>query len=138
MSVHGFVSEKDHELRSFRKTVTDMEEQIKEMNEKIASIKDVFEKLQAEKEQEQTRNLALENHLGVIRSLLADHFSSFPLQDTNEVATLETIDHYMTMLHRNLLEQSAESDDETFISSVRQIVMNLDSGQSVISQQVET
>ena len=121
-----WLSEKDNELREIRKAVTDMEEETRHLGEKIEETKSILEKLEEEKEEQQNANVALQHHLEAVRSLLTEHFSLLSLPGTNETPTLESIDRYMRKLHRTLLETS-ENDEETLISTVREIISRLGS-----------
>ena len=121
-----WLSEKDNELREIRKAVTDMEEETRHLGEKIEETKSILEKLEEEKEDQQNANVALQHHLEAVRSLLTEHFSLLSLPGTNETPTIESIDRYMRKLHRTLLETS-ENDEETLISTLREIISRLGS-----------
>ena len=121
-----WLSEKDNELREIRKAVTDMEEETRHLGEKIEETKSILEKLEEEKEDQQNANVTLQHHLEAVRSLLTEHFSLLSLPGTNETPTIESIDRYMRKLHRTLLETS-ENDEETLISTLREIISRLGS-----------
>ena len=103
-----------------------MEEETRHLGEKIEETKSILEKLEEEKEEQQNANVALQHHLEAVRGLLTEHFSLLSLPGTNETPTLESIDRYMRKLHRTLLETS-ENDEETLISTVREIISRLGS-----------
>lgn len=115
---------REAELRQLRKSNTEYEEQNAILSKHIENMKMAIEKLEVETLQQRNNSNALQQHLGELRSTLADSFSNIPLPGTNEVPTIETIDMYMTKLHSMILDNP--QDHENLISTVRDIVGRLD------------
>lgn len=112
------------ELRQLRKSNTEYEEQNAILSKHIDTMKAAIEKLEVETVQQKNNNLALQQHLGTLRTNLATSFSSLPLPGTNETATLDNIDNYMATLHRIILDRPQEH--EALIACVREIANRLE------------
>ncbi|GJQ81035.1 hypothetical protein Trydic_g21844 [Trypoxylus dichotomus] len=115
---------RDAELRQLRKSNTDYEQQNATLQKHIESMKMAIEKLEGEVIQQKKNNSALQQHLDHLRTTLTNGFADVKLPGVKEVATLQTIDNYMTNLHSMLLENS--SHDATLLQTVRDIVGRLE------------
>lgn len=114
---------REAELRQLRKQNTDCEEQNAILSKHIDNMKAAIEKLEVEAVQHSSNNMALQNHLDLLRQTLTNNFSTVPLPGTHEVPSLETIDTYMAKLHTIILDSPQEN--ENLIATVREIVGRL-------------
>ncbi|KAG8193318.1 hypothetical protein JTE90_003801 [Oedothorax gibbosus] len=114
---------REAELRQLRKSNTEYEEQNAILTKHIENMKSAIDKLEVENTQQRSNNIALRDHLEALRNTLLDNFADFPLPNTNELPTPETIDSYMNQLH-SMLENPAKN--EVLIAKVREIVSKLD------------
>ncbi|ELU04681.1 hypothetical protein CAPTEDRAFT_155070 [Capitella teleta] len=111
---------RENELRQLRKQNTEFEEQNAILSKHIDNMKSAIDKLEVEMVQQRTSNVALQQHLDMLRATLSAHFASVPLPGSGEVPTLDTVDNYMAKLHSVILESPHEN--EAVIASVRDIV----------------
>jgi hypothetical protein len=103
-----------------RKQNTEFEEQNAILSKHIDNMKAAIEKLEVESEQQRTSNMALQQHLDMLRATLTANFASVPLPGSQELPTVDTIDNYMTKLHSVMLDSPHEN--EALIATVRDIV----------------
>ncbi|XP_013415091.1 high mobility group protein 20A [Lingula anatina] len=111
------------ELRQLRKQNTEYEEQNAILSKHIENMKQAIEKLEVDAVQQRNNNMALQQHLENLRSILTTNFAAVPLPGSNEVPSLETVDTYMAKLHSIILDTPQEN--EALIATVREIVGRL-------------
>ena len=66
-------------MRQLRKQNTDYEEQNAILSKHIDNMKAAIEKLEVEAVQHSSNNMALQNHLDLLRQTLTNNFSTVPL-----------------------------------------------------------
>lgn len=114
---------REAELRLLRKQNTESEEQNAILSKHVDNMKQAVEKLEVEVRQHRTNNLALQQHLSLLRKTLVANFANIALPNTNEFPTLETIDVYMSKLHASVLASPREN--EALLTKVQEIIGRL-------------
>lgn len=114
---------REAELRMLRKQNTEFEEQNAILGKHVDNMKQAVEKLEVEILQHRANNMALQQHLSLLRSTLVTNFSTVSLPNTNEIPTMDTVDVYMSKLQSMILNTPQEN--EIIISKVRDIISHL-------------
>ena len=73
------VAVRETELRQLRKQNTEYEEQNAILSKHIENMKQAIEKLEVETVQQRSNNMALQQHLDILRGTLTANFASIPL-----------------------------------------------------------
>ncbi|XP_042903065.1 high mobility group protein 20A isoform X2 [Parasteatoda tepidariorum] len=114
---------REAELRQLRKSNTEYEEQNAILTKHIENMKSAIDKLEVENAQQHSNNIGLKQHLDSLRNMLLNSFADFPLPNTNELPTPETLDIYIGHLH-GLLENPGEN--EPMLARAREIISKLE------------
>ena len=83
MFVSVWISAREGELRQLRKQNTEYEEQNAILSKHIENMKQAIEKLEVEAVRQRSNNMALQQHLDGLRTMLTTNFSSVPLPGTS-------------------------------------------------------
>uniref|UniRef100_A0A1B6KX33 HMG box domain-containing protein n=1 Tax=Graphocephala atropunctata TaxID=36148 RepID=A0A1B6KX33_9HEMI len=115
---------REAELRQFRKSNTDYEQQNAILQKHMENMRAAVDKLTLETQMQLNHNNLLRNHLQHIKSSLAVGFSNLPLPGTKETATLQNIENYMNKVNSILMDPSVSN--VSFINSVKDVISRLE------------
>ncbi|XP_073830430.1 high mobility group protein 2 [Musca autumnalis] len=113
----------DMELRSLRKSKTDLEQQNFVLEKHVENMKSGVEKMQTENNELQEKNRLLEIYLDKLKRKLAQALSALPLPSAPNGATVENIDKYMQDLYKM---STSNSHGPATLNKAKDIIRKLD------------
>jgi len=115
--------QREADLRSLRKSNTEMEQQNSILEKHLDNMKQAGEKLSLEVEERSKAVSLLKRHLTNLRESFWEKFASFPLPGTSEKPTLLTMDSYVVKMC-NLLNKDSE-EGQLYFNQVQSIVATM-------------
>uniref|UniRef100_A0A1I8N0V1 HMG box domain-containing protein n=1 Tax=Musca domestica TaxID=7370 RepID=A0A1I8N0V1_MUSDO len=113
----------DIELRSLRKSKTDLEQQNFVLEKHVENMKSGVEKMQLENNELEVKNRLLEIYLEKLKKKLAQALSTLPLPTAPSGATVENIDKYMQDLYKM---STSNSHGPATLNKAKDIIRKLD------------
>lgn len=113
----------DQELKSLRKSKTDLEQQNAVLEKHVENMKFGVEKMITENNELQEKNRLMEDYLEKLKNKLANSLSSLPLPTAPNGATVENIDKYMQDLYKM---STSNSHGPATLNKAKDIIRKLD------------
>lgn len=113
----------DMELRSLRKSKTDLEQQNFVLEKHVENMKCGVDKMQTENKELQEKNRLLEIYLDKLKKKLAQALGSLPLPSAPNGATVDNIDKYMHDLYKM---STSNSHGPATLNKAKDIIRKLD------------